>query len=81
MLDGDVLAPQPRLRVPGLDPPNAIVFGTARVPLTRMIRAGVLLDLACLLVLWVAATLLGPWLPRAGPPRCSVGARLDGGTE
>jgi solute carrier family 13 (sodium-dependent dicarboxylate transporter), member 2/3/5 len=47
-------------------PPNAIVFGTGRVPLTRMIRAGVLLDLACLLVLWVAVTVLGPWLPRAG---------------
>ena len=47
-------------------PPNAIVFGTGRVPLTRMIRAGVLLDLACLVVLWVAVTLLGPWLPRAG---------------
>jgi sodium-dependent dicarboxylate transporter 2/3/5 len=47
-------------------PPNAIVFGTGRVPLTRMIRAGVLLDLACLVTLWVAVTLLGPWLPRAG---------------
>ena len=28
-------------------PPNAIVFGTGRVPLTRMIRAGALLDVAC----------------------------------
>ncbi|MFN8093887.1 MAG: SLC13 family permease [Vicinamibacteria bacterium] len=47
-------------------PPNAIVFGTGRVPLTRMIRAGVLLDLACLAVLWVAVTLLRPLLPHAG---------------
>ena len=47
-------------------PPNAIVFGTGRVPLTRMIRAGVLLDLACLAVLWLAVTVLGPWLPRTG---------------
>jgi sodium-dependent dicarboxylate transporter 2/3/5 len=45
-------------------PPNAIVFGTGRVPLTRMIRAGVLLDLACLFLLWAAVTLLQPWLPR-----------------
>jgi sodium-dependent dicarboxylate transporter 2/3/5 len=45
-------------------PPNAIVFGTGRVPLTRMIRAGVLLDLACLVLLWTAVTLLQPWLPR-----------------
>jgi hypothetical protein len=31
-----------------------------------MIRAGVLLDLASLVALWVAVMLLGPWLPRAG---------------
>jgi sodium-dependent dicarboxylate transporter 2/3/5 len=47
-------------------PPNAIVFGTGRVPLTRMIRAGVLLDLACLLVLWAGLLLLRPLLPQAG---------------
>jgi sodium-dependent dicarboxylate transporter 2/3/5 len=47
-------------------PPNAIVFGTGRVPLTRMIRAGVLLDVACVVVVWVGVLLLRPWLPRAG---------------
>jgi len=47
-------------------PPNAIVFGTGRVPMTRMIRSGLLLDLACLLVLWTGLLLLRPWLPRAG---------------
>ena len=47
-------------------PPNAIVFGTGRVPLTRMIRAGVLLDLACLVVLWAGILLLRPLLPHAG---------------
>jgi len=47
-------------------PPNAIVFGTGRVPLTRMIRAGALLDLASLFVLWAGIQLLGPLLPRAG---------------
>jgi sodium-dependent dicarboxylate transporter 2/3/5 len=47
-------------------PPNAIVFGTGRVPLTRMIRAGFLLDLACILVVWAGVLLLRPWLPRAG---------------
>jgi solute carrier family 13 (sodium-dependent dicarboxylate transporter), member 2/3/5 len=46
-------------------PPNAIVFGTGRVPLTRMIRTGFLLDLACLFVLFAGLLLLGPWLPRA----------------
>jgi len=47
-------------------PPNAIVFGTGRVPLTRMIRAGALLDLACLVVVWSGVMLLRPWLPHAG---------------
>ena len=47
-------------------PPNAIVFGTGRVPLTRMIRAGVLLDVACIVVVWTGMLLLRPWLPRAG---------------
>ena len=47
-------------------PPNAIVFGTGRVPLTRMIRTGVLLDLVSLFVLWAGIQLLGPLLPRAG---------------
>jgi sodium-dependent dicarboxylate transporter 2/3/5 len=47
-------------------PPNAIVFGTGRVPLTRMIRAGALLDVACVVVVWTGVLLLRPWLPRAG---------------
>jgi sodium-dependent dicarboxylate transporter 2/3/5 len=47
-------------------PPNAIVFGTGRVPLTRMIRTGVLLDLVCLFVLWGGIQLLRPLLPHAG---------------
>jgi sodium-dependent dicarboxylate transporter 2/3/5 len=47
-------------------PPNAIVFGTGRVPLTRMIRTGVLLDLVSLFVLWGGIQLLRPLLPHAG---------------
>jgi sodium-dependent dicarboxylate transporter 2/3/5 len=47
-------------------PPNAIVFGPGRVPLTRMIRAGALLDVACVVVVWTGVLLLRPWLPRAG---------------
>jgi sodium-dependent dicarboxylate transporter 2/3/5 len=47
-------------------PPNAIVFGTGRVPLTRMIRAGALLDVASIVVVWTGMLLLRPWLPRAG---------------
>ena len=47
-------------------PPNAIVFGTGRVPLTRMIRAGALLDVACVVIVWVGMQLLRPYLPHAG---------------
>jgi sodium-dependent dicarboxylate transporter 2/3/5 len=47
-------------------PPNAIVFGTGRVPLTRMIRTGVFLDLASLFVIWAGIQLLRPLLPHAG---------------
>ncbi len=47
-------------------PPNAIVFGTGRVPLTRMIRVGILLDLACLVALWAGILLLRPLLPHVG---------------
>jgi sodium-dependent dicarboxylate transporter 2/3/5 len=45
-------------------PPNAIVFGTGRVPLSRMIRVGVLLDLTSVVVVWAGMLLLTPLLPR-----------------
>jgi sodium-dependent dicarboxylate transporter 2/3/5 len=45
-------------------PPNAIVFGTGLVPLRRMIRTGLLLDLTALVVVWGGLLLLGPLLPR-----------------
>jgi sodium-dependent dicarboxylate transporter 2/3/5 len=45
-------------------PPNAIVFGTGLVPLRRMIRAGILLDLTALFVVWGGLLLLTPLLPR-----------------
>jgi sodium-dependent dicarboxylate transporter 2/3/5 len=45
-------------------PPNAIVFGTGLVPLRRMIRAGILLDLTALVVIWAGLLLLTPVLPR-----------------
>ncbi|MEK7283484.1 MAG: SLC13 family permease, partial [Acidobacteriota bacterium] len=45
-------------------PPNAIVFGTGLVPLRRMIRAGILLDITALVVIWAGLLLLTPILPR-----------------
>jgi sodium-dependent dicarboxylate transporter 2/3/5 len=45
-------------------PPNAIVFGTGLVPLWRMIRVGVLLDVTSFFVVWLGLLLLSPLLPR-----------------
>jgi sodium-dependent dicarboxylate transporter 2/3/5 len=45
-------------------PPNAIVFGTGRVPLTRMMRTGVFLDVATVIVSWTGMQLVAPLLPR-----------------
>jgi len=45
-------------------PPNAIVFGTGLVPLWKMIRVGVLLDLTAFLVVWLGMLALTPLLPR-----------------
>ena len=44
-------------------PPNAIVFGTGLVPLRHMIRAGILLDLTALFVVWAGLLILTPILP------------------
>ncbi|HET6371900.1 MAG TPA: SLC13 family permease [Candidatus Polarisedimenticolia bacterium] len=48
---------------PVSSPPNAIVFGTGLVPLWRMIRVGLFLDLVAFLVVWLGLLALTPWLP------------------
>ncbi|WP_432546656.1 SLC13 family permease [Kineococcus sp. SYSU DK004] len=42
-------------------PPNAIVFGTGRVTMGQMIRSGVWLNLAAVVVLTAGIYALGPW--------------------
>ncbi len=44
-------------------PPNAIAFGTGLVPLWRMIKVGVLMDLSSFVVIWLGLLALGPVLP------------------
>jgi sodium-dependent dicarboxylate transporter 2/3/5 len=41
-------------------PPNAIVYGSGRVPLPTMIRTGVLLDVGCGLLAWAGLVWLAP---------------------
>ena len=48
--------------MPVSTPPNAIVYGSGMVPITRMIRAGVLLNLSGGLVIWVGLRILLPLL-------------------
>jgi sodium-dependent dicarboxylate transporter 2/3/5 len=43
-------------------PPNAIVYGSGRVPLRDMIRAGALLDVTGAVLIWLALRLLCPLL-------------------
>jgi sodium-dependent dicarboxylate transporter 2/3/5 len=46
--------------LPVSTPCNAIVYGSGRIPLTRMIRHGVVLDLAGIAVIVAVVSLLGP---------------------
>jgi sodium-dependent dicarboxylate transporter 2/3/5 len=46
--------------LPVSTPPNAIVYGSGLVPLGEMVRAGLLLDLAGAVLIWVGLRLLCP---------------------
>lgn len=48
--------------LPVSTPPNAIVYGSGLVPITRMIRAGVLLDVVGFVVIWTGLRILCPLL-------------------
>jgi sodium-dependent dicarboxylate transporter 2/3/5 len=43
-------------------PPNAIVFASGHIKMTEMLRAGVLLDLVCIVIIWLASLTLVPWV-------------------
>lgn len=43
-------------------PPNAIVFASGHIRMVEMLRAGVFLDLVCILIIWLASVTLVPWL-------------------
>ncbi len=48
--------------LPVSTPPNAIVYGTGLVPITKMVRAGLLLDILGGILIWVMLRLLCPAL-------------------
>lgn len=53
--------------LPVATPPNAIAYGTGRIPMATMIRAGLLLNLAMIAILTLAAFVLVPWVLGSGP--------------
>jgi len=46
--------------LPVSTPPNAIVYGTGFIPITRMIRAGFIFDILGALILWLGLVILLP---------------------
>ena len=48
--------------LPVSTPPNAIVYGTGLVPITKMVRAGLLLDILGGILIWTMLRLLCPAL-------------------
>jgi sodium-dependent dicarboxylate transporter 2/3/5 len=48
--------------LPVSTPPNAIVYGSGMIPISKMIRAGILFDLAGGLLIWLGLRLLLPLL-------------------
>jgi solute carrier family 13 (sodium-dependent dicarboxylate transporter), member 2/3/5 len=48
--------------LPVSTPCNAIVYGSGRIPLTRMMRHGVVLDVAGIVLIVTVVRLLGPWI-------------------
>ncbi|MEC4670170.1 MAG: SLC13 family permease, partial [Nitrospirota bacterium] len=59
---GTCLAASLAFVLPVSTPPNAIVYGTGLVPITKMVRAGLLLDLLGGALIWVVLRLLCPLL-------------------
>jgi len=46
--------------LPVSTPPNAIIYGSGRVPILKMIRAGIILDLTCFVIVLVGLRIMYP---------------------
>ncbi|MBN1503647.1 MAG: anion permease, partial [Candidatus Eisenbacteria bacterium] len=57
---GATLAASWGFMLPVSTPPNAIVYGSGMVPITKMVRTGVLFDVAGGLLIWLGLRLLLP---------------------
>lgn len=57
---GATLAASWGFMLPVSTPPNAIIYGSGLVPITKMIRAGIIFDIAGGIILWLGLRLLLP---------------------
>ncbi len=57
---GAILGASYGFMLPVSTPPNAIVYGSGRVPITRMLRAGILVDLGGGIIVWAGLRVLLP---------------------
>ena len=46
--------------LPVSTPPNAIVYGSGMIPITKMIRAGVLVDMFGGVIIWLGLRIILP---------------------
>ncbi len=51
--------------LPVSTPPNAIVYGSGMIPITKMIRAGVFFDILGAVMIWIGLRILLPLLGMA----------------
>lgn len=61
--------------LPVSTPPNAIVYGTGKIPIPSMLRAGILFDIAGIFIIWGGLLLIQPTasaLPKKSPPAAVV---------
>jgi len=47
--------------LPVATPPNAIIFGSGLVPLTKMIKYGFWLNIIGIIIIWIGIRLLAPF--------------------
>jgi sodium-dependent dicarboxylate transporter 2/3/5 len=52
--------------LPIATPPNAIVFSSGYIRMSDMVRTGILLDLVCIVIIWLASVTLVPWIFATG---------------
>ena len=48
--------------LPVSTPPNAIVYSSGKIPITKMIKNGIFFDLSGLILIWIALRILCPLL-------------------